>query len=575
MRKLNKSLLSSAILAVAAGTAQAGTEACFEIYQNGVNANHSTLFAEAQCSTGGTRSASLLANAEGSVAYELTKGGVGGYAIDLGNSVWDAVPASPEDDEGLQIVYIPTTDVPGASRIQVTLTNAVFSNNANQIFLLSSTDDVLATSDGQVDGEGTITFLTQSGTTIPAGTRMLFSQGNTLASQEPVEILTENTTCTDSTSSSVISIQSATATTDGGSGIIGGVSAANTLIDISPQFVTYIGSATDGEVNAQSTNSVPADIVARTEFVFEANSLTLQQTNIVAPMGFINRALDLDIAHTLVGTDDLEVTFSTTGGETGSSVAFGIYNQQVLATGALAAQVTLDATAINGFADVAYAIPASAVFAEDEGTKLEVKPIEYTGASETYNEHFFTVTQTDTDVPMGFNYAVNVDSVLNFDAAELLDHCSKQTNTQNVGINGAVLKVPYAVNGAGNFVRITNEHNQEAEVTVDLFAESADGTATTRSVTSVALGTVPAKSSVVYFVPEIISEAASQENYLGSDGGYAAADLGANAGSSASRHTLTFAVTAPKDSVHGVTVQKIAGGVDRVMPVLDQNAWSQ
>ena len=67
---------------------------------------------------------------------------------------------------------------------------------------------------------------------------------------------------------------------------------------------------------------------------------------------------------------------------------------------------------------------------------------------------------------------------------------------------------------------------------------------------------------------------------MGSDTGYAAGSLNdtndaANAASSARRHTLTFAVTAPKNSVHGVTVQKIAGGVDRVMPVLDTNDWSQ
>jgi hypothetical protein len=38
---------------------------------------------------------------------------------------------------------------------------------------------------------------------------------------------------------------------------------------------------------------------------------------------------------------------------------------------------------------------------------------------------------------------------------------------------------------------------------------------------------------------------------------------------------MTFTVTAPKNKVHGVSVMKIPGGVDRVMPVLDQNDWSQ
>lgn len=570
MKLLKKALISSAVLAGLASTnVFAGTEACFEIYPGAVNANHADLFAAAQCYTGtpAVRDANLVAIDSGSVAYELTKGGANGYAIELGNDVWDAAPGVPVGDEGLQIVYVPTTDIPGASRIKVKLTNAVFNGNANQIFLLGSTDDVLATSDGVVDGQGEIEFLTQSGTTIPAGTRMLFSKGNTLATHVPVGIRTQNTTCTDGTSTAKISIASTSAKTDGGSNIIGGVSRTETLIDISPQFVTFVGSATNGEVNAQSTNVDGDDIVARTEFVFANNSLTLQRTDIVAPFTFVDRGALLDIAHTLTADDELELMFSTTGA-TGDSVAFGIYNEQD-AVGALANQVTLDADDTFGYADVAYALPAPAVFTlVEDAVTAETAPAAYPGAD--FNTHFFTVTQTDDEEVMGFNYAVNVKSTLNFDGASLLDHCELSTNTHNIGINGAVLKVPYAVSGQGNFVRITNEHSQEAEVTVDVFGESVDGTVGNRYVTAVKLANIPAKSSYVYFVPDIITAAQTQKNYTGADGAANTPNTG-----NPLRHTMTFAVTAPKDTVHGVTVQRLSTGNDRVMPVLDQNNWAQ
>lgn len=577
MKLLKKALISSAVLAGLASTnAFAGTEACFEIYQGEINANVETLYAEAQCYSGTpeARSLSLAGLAAGSVAYELTKGGANGYAIDLGNNVWADDIAN--DQEGLQIVYIPTTDIPGASRITVKLTNAVFFGNANQIFLLNAAGDVLATSDGVVDGQSEIQFLTQSGTTIPAGTRMVFSRSNNVdaynadpalsfAGHIPVGIRTQNTTCTDGTSKAKITIQSTVATTDGGSNIIGGKSRAETLVDISPQFVTFIGSATNGEVNAQSTNSEGTDIVARTEFVFVEDSLTLQRTYIIAPFSFVNRGGLLDIAHTLTADDELELMFSTTGA-TGDSVAFGIYNTQDV-DGVLGAQVTLDADDTFGYADEAYALPATAVF-NPVADAAEAVPADYAGAAS--NTHFFTVTQTDDEEVMGFNYSVSTKSKLNFDGSTLLDHCELTINTHNIGINGAVLKVPYTVSGQGNFVRITNEHSQEAEVTVDVFGESVDGTVGNRYVTAVKLANIPAKSSYVYFVPDIITAAQTQKNYTGADGAANTPNTG-----NPLRHTMTFAVTAPKDTVHGVTVQRLSTGNDRVMPVLDQNNWAQ
>jgi hypothetical protein len=589
MRNLKKALISTAVLAgLAAGNAYAGTEACFEIYKGEVT-DHAVSFGGAECYVGSpaVRSSDLLGLDEGKVAYELTRGGANGYAIELGDVAFRADPT--EASEGVQIVYIPTTDIPGASRIEVTLSNAVFNGNSNQIYLLGHTGAILATSDGVVDGQNKVEFLTQSGVTIPAGTRMLFSRTNGIPAGDydthrPVGILTQNTSCTDPTSAAKITIKATSARTDGGSNIIGGVSRAEDLIDISAQFVTFIGSATDAQVNAQSTNFAGNALVARTEFVFDDEDdegLKLRRTDIIAPMGFVDRIDSLDIAHTLVAADTYEMTFNASSAA-GSSVRFGIFNTQD-ADGSLDGQVALNTTATGVFANYGvngetYELPAPAVFdLVADASEAGFIPATYADevAAGNYNVHFFTVSQRDTDVPMNFNYTVGVNHKLDFNAATLLDHCAADKNTHNIGINGAVLKVPYVVSAEGNFVRITNEHDQAAEVTVDVFGESADGTTSTRAVTAVTLGTVPAQSSVVYFVPEIISQAQSQKNYTGADGGFSTGSFGSNAQAGALRHSLTFAVTAPRDSVHGVSVQKIPGGVDRVMPVLDQNNWNQ
>lgn len=597
MKKLNKALISTAVLAgLYAGNAFAGTEACFEIYKGLPETNHSAVgaFGGADCYTTAAtpaRVAGLAAIVPGSVAYELTKGGANGYSIDLNNVAFRATPANAF--EGVQIVYIPTTDIPGASRIKVALSGAEFFGNANQIFLLSPAGDILATSDGVVDGKTEVEFLTQSGVTIPAGTRMLFSKTNGLtsagatlvpaeyATHVPVGIRTTNTACVDGDSKRSITIQATTARTDGGSSIIGGVSRAEKLIDISPQYYTFLGSPTVGQVNAQTKNFADDTIVARTEFVFDSATnvgLKLRKAELVAPFTFVNRGLAaapaaqvIDLKHTLTAADKLNVKFSTTG-DAGASARFYMYDTQVLATGAPASPITLGAST-HGVLGTNYAKDAPLFFTRTEGTVLEDQFIPTSfGAltSAASNTVFVSVVQSDLTKPLGFNYNVNVESMLDLDGATLLDHCTKTTTTHNVGINGAVLKVPYSVSGAGNFVRITNEHTQEAEVTVDVFGESVDGTTGNRHATAVRLANIPAKSSYVYFVPEIIEAAVAQKNYTGADGAANTANSG-----NPLRHTLTFAVTAPKDTVHGVTVQRLSTGNDRVMPVLDQNAWSQ
>lgn len=588
MKNLKKALLSTAVLAgLSAGQAFAGTEACFVTYKGAddaaiTNANIQTLFAESACKDGaGVRFGSLGPVATANVAYELT-GGTNGLDLDL--DVVDGV------DTDLQIVYVPTTDIPPGTLIEFTITNATFKGNANQLHLVKDDDagavdavdtfSAVALSDGSFDGTSTIKFITKAGITIGAGTRLVFSKVSTgadAAAIVPASLNIKNTECT-TDQQKYVTIAATKAVTDGGTGysIEGAVSKAHNLVDISAQFATFIGSATvNGQVNAESKDFAGNTITARTEFVYTAaNGATLRKAELVHKAGFANREALLDRAVALTADDKLELSFVESA-DAGASVKAGVFNNLELAgaTNAPINPVDLNGAAAGNFLDFVAANPATAqvalnaltFFAADAGVEVvETAPAAYAGAD--YNEYFFTVSQTDLTKIMNFNYDINVHSKVNFSDSEL-DHCAKNTNTHKVGVNGAVLKVPYTVAGSGNFVRITNEHTVEAEVTVDLFSETADGTTGSRAVTAVKLANVPAKSSVVYYVPEVVDAAVAQKNYAGSDGNTV---NGANV-----RHTMTFTVTSPKNTVHGVSVQKLSTGQDRVMPVLDQNEWSQ
>lgn len=581
MKNLKKALLSTAILAgLSAGNAFAGTEACFEVYSVADNAGVTAfgdVYGSAACVAEDDRLAAsttdLAPTDSIKVAYELTKS----LTLDF-----DAATSGGTDD--LHIVYIPTTDIPGGTKITMKLAGATFAGNSNQIHLVKEDGlniAAVASSDGAVDGQSTITFITKAGITIGAGTRLAFSRisNGVVADVDPVGVKLENATCTDGSSTSKVTIQATEAKTDGGTGyvIAGGQSAAQEVIDSSAQFVTFIGSATvNGQVNAESKNFDDASIVARTEFVFDTASdagLTLKKASLVHKAGFADRAAELDYAITRDADDELELSFVESA-DAGASVKADVYNSREIVAngGTLSAAFDLNGATAGTAIDFVSAKPASAqvVLTADDiftpvATGAETAPAAYAGVD--YNEVFFTVSQTDLTKIMNFNYEVTAHAKLNLDAASELDHCDVSKVTHKVGVNGAVLKVPYTVAGTGNFVRITNEHTVAAEVTVDLFSETADGTTGNRAVTAVKLANVPAKSSVVYYVPDVVDAAVTQKNYAGSDGNTV---NGANV-----RHTMTFTVTSPKNTVHGVSVQKLSTGQDRVMPVLDQNDWAQ
>lgn len=555
MKMMKLAVLPVAIAGVLASNAAfAGSEACFEVYKQAdatAVQGWADLYANASCVAEADRTGATTANLQPTVtskiAYELTKN------KDLDFAAVDGV------DQDLQIVYIPTTDIPGGTLVKMQLSGATFKGNAGQIHLMKTGNATVASSDGAVDGQNTVTFLTKAGVTIGAGTRLVLTKNNT--SVVPVSINIANTACANDESTAKVTIKATSAKTDGGNGydIQGAVSGTQDVVDISAQFITFNGlTPAQGEVNAESTNSASSAIVARTEFVFDATNQSLEQQKyqIVAPVGFINRGALLDQAVTLGADDHLVQKFWATTAPT-ANVKAGIYNAYTAATKALASPVAVQTgtqygvIAATSAGATAYNTEATDVFTPSVagGTNVETVPAAYAGAA--YNQLFYVVENTDPTAIMNFNYSANVDAQLQLNNADYLDHCSKSKVTHEIGVNGAVLKVPYSFDSSNTWVRITNESNETADITMDIFDESG------HEKTSIVVGTVGAKSSNVLIASDLVAKAKAAG--LTTDG--------------KGRYTMTFTVTAPKNTVHGVSVQKIPGGVDRVVPVLDQNDW--
>ena len=555
MKMMKLAVLPVAIAGVLASNAAfAGSEACFEVYKQAdgtaVKA-WADLYASASCVAEASRVAATTTDLEPTdttkIAYELTKN------KDLDFTAVDGI------NEDLQIVYVPTTDIPGGTLIKMTLSGATFKNNAGQIHLMKTGNATVASSDGAVDGQNTVTFLTKAGVTIGAGTRLVMTKNNTTV--VPVSINIANTNCTDDTSAAKVTIAASSAKTDGGNGysIQGAVSGTQELVDMSAQFITFNGvNPSTGEVNAESTNSAGNAIIARTEFVFDSGAQTLEQQKyqIVTPVGFINRGALLDQAVVLDADDHLKQKFWATTTPS-ANVKAGMYNAYTVATKALATPVAVETgsqfgtIAKDAASATAYSTEAVDVFAPSVvgGTNTETVPVGYPGAA--YNQLFYVLENTNTGAIMNFNYSAYVDAALDFNDAGYLDHCTKSKKTHEIGVNGAVLKVPYSFDSSNTWVRITNESNETADITMDIFDESG------HEKTSIVVGTVGAKSSNVLIASDLVAKAKAAG--LTTDG--------------KGRYTMTFTVTAPKNTVHGVSVQKIPGGVDRVVPVLDQNDW--
>lgn len=579
-RSLKLALIPTAIAAaLTANTAFAGSEACFEVYSVGDNLgviNHDVKYNAAACVAEADRLAATASDLEPtdstSIAYELT----GDY-----DAILEDINVGGDD---LQIVYIPTTDIPSGTVINISLSGATWAENANQLHLVQDDGanfELVASSDGAFDGSNTVTFLTKAGVTIGAGTRLAFTTDNAVDGTANTLVAgivspTFNITNTACPTDGTVSLTAVTAVTDGGNGftIEGGASTAQEIADISPQFIMFdaIGggsSYTTGsasvvveQVDAEDTNGTPRTIFVDDQETTSLDFVVDSDNAAVYAFRMVDRIGELDQAITITSADDVSLSFVSsvdagftqvglydTWATTGMSANLLPTNQidinvadtgsdfvDLVVTGDTETIIELDGDDV--FADNSN---DAASFYTEEGTVNDnawYATLEYSGAD-------------DSEV-MNFNYDVSVKYSLDFSDSNFLDHCETTEAAFDIGVNGAVLKVPYTYDTSGNFIRITNEHSEEALITLDIFDESGN------QMNSVTTGTVGEHASVVYLASDLIDLAIS-EGYMGTG----------------NRHTMTFTVTAPKDSVHGVSVQKIPGGVDRVLPVLDTNIWQQ
>lgn len=585
-KSLKLALLPAAVAsAMFANNAFAGTEACFEITKsanNDLGGIHSTLYTQATCTQGAGAGSDteIAAQNPATVAWELTR--------DL-SLKGEAVNAT----ETLNIVYVPTTDIPPASRIQMTLDGATWdADNNSQIYLMKAESvpaanpgdpdvvkyESVASTDGSVTGENTITFVTKAGVTIGAGTRLLLSLESTMADDtasaavSPV-VRIQNDGCAPSPAR--VTLAATSVRTDADQPIVGGVSAPFAIADLSSQFGLGVNSDDENsvEVNAEAPSY-------RINYVYEKNGGSwvgkVTDEAFFWETEFTNDQ-NLDQRVDVDGVDNERATFKFYSTEAaGDSVEFAAYRT---ATKADRAVSPLDASEVSHLAGDAELLDMYLNDSVGTATTYALSTADsnvYSFDAEEVLEDDVPVTKVafavyNSDVgvngtPMNFNYNVksNFGLELNDDNELDNDFCGTVQDVAEVGVNGAVLKVPYTyatwARGEGvkeNWVRLTNEHTSEAEVTVEVFAQSAfEGIDGTQSKVFT-LGKIGPQDSAIYFAEDIANL-------------YDAEVAGANG----NRFTFTFTVTAPKNSVHGVAVNKV-GENDRVLPVLDQNNWSQ
>ncbi|WNO59402.1 hypothetical protein [Rheinheimera sp. MMS21-TC3] len=127
----------------------------------------------------------------------------------------------------------------------------------------------------------------------------------------------------------------------------------------------------------------------------------------------------------------------------------GLWNARLAATGVLDTQEVVESGILWGefgttlATATVYDTYATDVFTPDAtGGDPEVNPAAVGTVLDgaLYNEMYYVVTNTSPADIMNFNYKVNTHYTLDFDDANLLDHCEANKLTHNIGVNGAVLK---------------------------------------------------------------------------------------------------------------------------------------
>jgi hypothetical protein len=593
--------------ALASNSALAGSEACLEIYTGdssnvgqytdsngvvqtgftGVNFNGVRSF-DAEYSASGCnslRSGASAVDLEGfqplTVAQELTRAA----DIDLFDLEGTALAtvsstiASPSNFSK-NVVYVPTSPLPGGTRISFRLHNANWVDS--QLHLIALNDEqldgseptilaVAATTDGQpfedVAGTEDFDFIVPSGLTIPAGTRLAMSTSTQNIS--PPSIQFENDQCLVNPQID-ISVPAAL-NSIGGTRIEGGeTSGTDKLIVTKRQFALFnnhntatgvvdalapslrtlfttdvVAGALDGasttRVYLQSNFSDSLDITGGVELGVELGTLDHVE---ITPTGVPSVAANVDL--------QLFDTLFENGASADTFADNLVFNNDVLG----GSRTFIDIDSAADASPTTYSLDALDVFAQGQDFV----------ATSGDNPTFFALTQTNTaNVIEPSRFFVDFDYTLDFDNIALLDHCAGDLRAYEINTNGSVLKVPYHFEAGGNWIRVTNEFNQEAVISMDIQGEvGTDVEAASYKVGVVLSQSVPPNGSVLLQVSDLVAQAEAAGYVSGGD-----VTSGQN-----QRHTITLVVSAPSDLVHGVAVQKVDGN-DRVVPVLDLNSWQQ
>lgn len=626
MKQIKKTLLSTAVLAgLAATNAFAGEEACFEITAGVVSGDAwATIYTPEVCNyatTSTNRQTSLAPSAPVSVAQELTRDltlGVGDEFLgqstvpyaDLGSGAWR------------QLFFVPTSNIPGGSRFTVELeTNAqTTSNNGvaasftdGQLYFVLLKENLdgngdfvnftltnVASTDGAVSGQSEITFVVDATTSISAGSRLLVTNkavnpqtftGTRADALDDVDTWLEDAgevnirlLDDDNCAEPYVKIAATHARTDGGSTIIGGISkqdsGTRTVIASERQFTGFHNltpTTGAGAYPLVSATGTPArgvvdalDPARLTEF-----DLTAPNTPNYVNVGGVdevhynkilnNRRTALDLAVDIQTGDRLHLRPSASkdmkaarfiARDTFASSLANPYDAFCFST-TFAGTCSASAISLNGDADLFYRLDEK--FINAGGLQTNTYAVaEATGATVPF----------DPDRVMAYSYNVTMDWGIEFAAPQLKDKplsCNITVQSHDIKVNGTELKLPYLSTANDmQWIRISNEHDTTAEVYFDIYGEEGTDQVMDGTNTNIFLGTIPANSAKVFFARRDILAAAEAQGYSQT----AAPGTSGPGQQATQRHTATFLVTAPSDKVHGVSTQKIPGGVDRVIPVL-------
>lgn len=630
MKLMKKTLVSAAILAgLASANAYAGTEACFEYSSSAADVTlaerWATIYTGATCNytTAGDMTTQLFPSQPVLIAQEITKNNVvtlnvPGFGI-TGSSVVQVNAAALR-----HVFFVPTTNIPGGSRFEVELsTNASdvsFDDNQLYFVLLKANKDNtgaivsysltnVASTDGAVKGETQLTFVVDATTSISAGSRLLvtnksinpqtftdlagavdFLNDFTKASGGLNIVLKDNDNC----NAPAVSIAVTSAETDAGRSIEGGVSTPRQLIASVEQFTgLHYGNTGYTLVDA---NGAPANGV-----VDSLDPSRLTEFDLNAAGDYVNMH-GVDEVHynkffrnrrtaLLVGEQPLDVFVNIQA--TDRLLLDPVASKDIKAARFLVRDRALQGSATDdmNWLDTAYcytttnrAAPTATGGCVGSWSHLDLpasQVFSYYLEDFFYNaggvkQHTFAVAEDENGTNpvtydpariMGYSYDVTLDWGIEFADAGLKDKsltrsCAVTVPSHKITVNGTQLKVPYVFDTDNQWVRIANEHAETAEVYFDIFGE--EGTNATQT-ENVYLGTIPANSAKVFFADDIIDIARDTADYKHTVAPGATTNRGQQA---TTRHTVTFLVTAPSDKVHGVSIQKIPGGVDRVIPVL-------